>query len=120
MAEIIVHEEELVRGRVSRWFEWRGTGLARVSQFSIFREDDIPSSWKLKLVKRDDQLGMMYYARSDGLSFFSWLYWLVHTKLGSMFLRIYYRFILTLMVWGLAYTEVGCVPSWRDIGKRGV
>ena len=71
--------------------------------------------WKLKRVEFRQWDGVGIFIRQD--SFFAWFYWL-KVKLLNAWLWFFCRFIITLNIWGLAYTNPACVPSWKDIGKK--
>jgi hypothetical protein len=121
-AEIIITHNELPLGRHYLSYEWKGkpTQLVRISRKAIdFGELDIDKiPWPLAQVDEDYQWGITYYARKD--AWFGLYRWLVVFR---YFLRrkvelIYYRLLLTAMVWGLAWIPQSEIPTWRHLGRR--
>lgn len=91
-------------------YKWIGS---KYSPVEISDEIDISVlPWKLKLIDRFPHKRSALYMRKEFL-IFTFPY-----EIKKIFMFIYYRVISTLMVWGLAYTPEGCVPSWKDIGKK--
>ena len=119
-AEIHITRHELPLGRQHLTFDWIGSPLKpvriSVSPFRGFSVDKLP--WPMIKIESDPAWGVDCYLRIDGfLRPWSWLvrfrYWI-----KRLLEPIYYRLILTAMVWGLAYTPPGTVPSWHDLGKK--
>jgi len=114
-------KEELPFGTVRYSYKWVGSPFQPVAISKVLKPEFIDNlPWPLVRVDVDDSRpwDVDYYLRIDGfLRPWSWLvrfrYWI-----KRLLEPIYYRLILTAMVWGLAYTPPGTVPGWRDLGKK--
>ena len=97
-------------------YEWVGKKHLPVI-FSRGMEDVVDKlPFPLKRIDEHDPFIDGYkYIRTD-VNF--WWITFLKTKLSYVWMWFYCRFIITLNVWGLAYTNPACVPSWRDIGKK--
>lgn len=129
-AEIIVHERELLPGRMSRTYEWRGLSswpvlihgntLSRLME-QPFKGNGYPEivdcfPWKLRLIDEAAyHLNGAYYVRTDSGM---WAYLWMMVRANRMIQTLKQRIILTLMVWGLAYVEPGELISWRCVGRK--
>jgi hypothetical protein len=119
-SRIISHYHELPFGRHYITHEWEGkpNQPAFISYFSWTEIKDYP--WPLTKIGDRPEEGGALYARKDG-----WLWANSYWMRGRLWIRkrlelVYYRLIMTAMVWGLAYVDPGSIPSWRDIGKRSI
>jgi len=118
-AEIIAHYKELPRGRFYYEYEWEGnkSGLVRINWEFLCRHPFRSLPWKFMIVEENP--GYYICIRHDVFSGrVKGLYYRFFNFLKRKFRVIYYRIILTLEVWGLAYSEDGGIPSWRDIGRK--
>ena len=70
--------------------------------------------WKVKKIYYDPQRKIHYYVRSEGLLFVSWWLHLAQLKWYDVLWWLVKHIFLFGYKHDLAYTRLGCVPSWRD------
>lgn len=117
LAQIKVSHHEICRGRYYETYEWLGK---KTDQIFIHGEDNYNLKnlpWKFVEIKTDIWKNGIYYMRKDAMLPIGWLIWLF-VRLSNFWNGFSAKMIMTLNVWGLAYTDVGCIPSWKDIGKK--
>lgn len=132
-ANIIVHREEVFWGRAITRFEWQGPesapvlvrpDLLRAAGVENYRSAPslIPAGvlpWPLRLVDRNFITGSAEYVRTDtGAGFLRWAWYAVRRRVSGSSALVFARFVMTLMVWNLAYVPEGERITWRAIGKR--
>ena len=118
-AYIEIHEERLpMRGRI-RTYYWRGNpaGVAVVDRkFWADLEKELP--WPVVIIE-DEVVWQQYrIARTDGANRLFSIYHSIRHKAKTLKDGFQMRFIVTLMVWGLAYVPENQKPSWRHIGRK--
>ncbi len=119
---IIVTRTDLPLGRVSFSYEWDGepNWPIRISGYYLDEHPLETLPWPLMKVEDGERWldDAAIYMRKDG----RWAIYAWFTKARysiKKFLHpIYYRLIITAMVWGLAYVPEATVPSWRNLGRK--
>lgn len=98
---------------------WMGkpTDTAEVN-FELWQEFKKNAPWPVKIVDEDIMRGIFTVARTDGANKFSFVYHYLKEKLLNATWKFRARFIITLMVWNLAYVPAGERPSMCHIGKK--
>jgi len=79
----------------------------------LVHDHDYILPWPLQEVGFDEMSCATLYIRTDVGR--PWLTLFYKTKFYIASLRIRERFILTLMIWGMAKVESGKIPTWSDV-----
>ena len=119
-AQIIITDKQLPRGKIYREYEWEGDrhkpAIIHYWYYHLIKE----FPWKVRVISSDsffDEYRLVF--RTDVTrGKLAYYYYKINRMVASIIKPIYYRTILTLEVWGLAYTLPGTIPSWHDIGKK--
>lgn len=117
LARIVCTQHQLPLGKHYITYEWEGKKhwpvIISDRYLNIY---DLP--WPLELIDRDwvsSYTGV--YMRTD-TKFPFWWFTKIRVSIGKLIRPIYYRLILTAMVWGLAYVPNYEAPSWKHLGKK--
>lgn len=119
-AEIVATRHDLILGRCYFTYEWCGPSTATAwlpDKFKdIFQDHSMP--WPLMKVERSMSRRAWRVARRDTWLGIPALAWWLRYQVWRVVDDVYYRAIMTLMLWGLAWVEPWEEPSWRNIGRR--
>ncbi|OGH07449.1 MAG: hypothetical protein A2W22_03205 [Candidatus Levybacteria bacterium RBG_16_35_11] len=115
-ADIVITRYKLPLDRHYCTYKWEGKITYPVILDPRWTEiDKLP--FPLKCIEENYSHKNVYIRKDAGFGlWWRWVtlkYWLKQ-KINP----IYYRLMITAMVWGLAYVDQGAIPSWRDLGKK--
>lgn len=113
-----ITEHELPFGKSYRTYHWpaKPWQAVLIGDRAIEYRHEMP--WKLVEVERYPEWRGSLYVRSDGFLLVTRCLMAVKIKVKKLLELVYYRLILTAMVWGLAYVPDFEAPSWRHLGKQ--
>lgn len=118
-AEIRVTETRVFRDHRLRTYEWQGPRWATTRvPCRYWNELRKEAPWPLKWVWFDGYNDTYTVARADGAARFTWLWWTVRAWLKDRVPLVKTRFILSLMVWNLAYVPEGERVDWCHVGRK--
>ena len=119
-----ISEKELLPGRCERTFtaEWRGPKhllvLVTAEAERAWKTERVNLPWRMNFIEFDPHCNCSVWARADGPLCLTYAaYWLAaRMRVLSRFLTV--RFVLTLMVWGMAHCELGERITWNCVGRK--